>query len=323
MRAYPRVPFRLVSVVIPAKNEEAGIEEVVRAVRRQETGGAELEVIVVDDGSKDGTVRAARRAGAIVVELGDGTGGGNPAAARNRGFRESRGDPVVFLDCDCAPREGWLLRLLEAHGASADVVGGSIALPKGQPFAARCVFYCSWYHVHPRRRGGVVRQHPPGNLSVRRASFEGTRGFHEIHPVAYAHEELAWQSELQQNGGKIVFEPRAVVDHRHRPGPLKLFRRSYRWGYSAIESKASVGITRWSGLYRYPWLVVAVTPVWALLSSAYVMADWIRAGTLEPILFLPGLVASRATYAAGMTIGGIRWLRTRGTPAVVRRARWE
>ena len=213
----------------------------------------EIEVLVVDDGSTDDTAEAASEAGAKVIRL-DGTGGGNPARARNQGAAASRGDPIVFLDADCTPRDGWLDRLLAAHDGGIEVVGGSLGLPPGLSPSARCDYYCGWYHVHPRRAAGFVKHHPPCNLSVRREAFLSTAGFLELHPAAYAHEELQWQAELQSRGGRIYFEPAAAVDHHNRPGFAQLLRRNYRWAYSAIETKAQSGVARMSWLYRYPRL---------------------------------------------------------------------
>ena len=171
---------RLLSVIIPARNAEEVIADLVHRVLGQRVKGVTVEVVVVDDGSTDSTAERARRAGARVVSIDDEqSGGGNPAAARNRGAAASGGDPLVFLDADCTPRPGWLAALLQGHSAGAEAVGGSLGLPEGLSLTARCDYYCGWYHVHPRRPAGVVGQHPPGNLSVRREAFSRTSGFHE------------------------------------------------------------------------------------------------------------------------------------------------
>ena len=185
---------RLVSVVIPARNEARSIASVIHAVQASRPAGLALEIIVVDDGSTDDTVGVARAAGVRILELGPNPDGGNPARARNRGAAIAQGDPIVFLDADCTPAAGWLARLLAAHEAGRQVVGGSLDLPRHLPASARCDYYCGWYHVHSARRAGVVPNHPPGNLSVRRQLFADSVGFTEQHPVAYAHEELAWQA---------------------------------------------------------------------------------------------------------------------------------
>lgn len=311
-----------VTVIIPARNEAHSIGELIGAVRGQAHPGVAVEILLVDDGSTDGTPAAARAAGALVLELGERTGGGNPAAARNRGALAATGDPIVFLDADCIPGAGWLQRLLSAHAGGASVVGGALDLPAGLPVMARCDYYCGWYHVHSRRPAGEVPNHPPGNLSVRRDLFASTQGFIERQPVAYAHEELAWQAEERRRGGRIVFEPRAIVFHRNRPGFRNLLRRNYRWGYSAIESKAMSGAVRMAWVYRYPGLLLAGSLPLAIGSTFYIIACWVRVGILEPLLLAPVVLAARLAYSAGLAAGAIRWIRHGGAPAEVR-ARWE
>lgn len=322
-----------VSVIVPARDEAGRIGGLVRAVLAEgRAAGAAVEVMVVDDGSRDGTAAAAERAGARVVRQGERADGGNPAAARNAGAAAAGGDPLVFLDADCTPEPGWLAALLAAHRAGHAVVGGSLGLPPGLPLSARCDFYCGWYHVHPARPAGPVPNHPPGNLSVRRAVFEAaaaaTGGFTERHPVAYAHEELAWQAAARRAGHPVHFEPRAVVLHHNRPGWGQLLRRNYRWGYSALESKAATGAARLPWLYRRPLpLLLASLPL-ALPQALYVAGCWVRAGVFEPVLLLPAVLAARLAHAAGTVAGGVRWLRRRrdandGTLAAGWRPRWE
>jgi glycosyltransferase involved in cell wall biosynthesis len=311
-----------VTVIIPARNEPARIGRLVGAVLAQDARGRPIEVIVVDDGSTDGTAAAARAAGARVLEP-DGQGEtGNPALGRNRGAALASGDPIVFLDADCTPAEGWLGRLLDEHARGTEVVGGSLDLPPALSLTARCDYYCGWYHVHSRRAGGEVSNHPPGNLSVRRDVFARTGGFTEQQPIAYSHEELAWQAAVRQAGGRIVFVPQARVFHHNRPGFGNLLRRNYRWGYSAIESKASTGAARMAWVYRYPGLLVAGSLPIALATTAYILGCWARARVMEPLLLLPAVLAARLAYSAGLVAGGVRWIR-HGEAAPAVRARWE
>jgi mycofactocin glycosyltransferase len=325
----PRV-WPLVSVIIPARNEEPRIGALVRAVRAQAPPPVELEVIVVDDGSTDASAAEARAAGARVIELGARQGGGNPAVARNHGARKSRGDPLVFLDADCFPEPGWLSSFLDAHAAGEVAVGGSLELPADLPVMARCDYYCGWYHVHARRRAAYVANHPPGNLSVRRAAFLATSGFTERQPIAYAHEELALQSELAHAGYRLRFEPRARVVHQNRPGLANLLRRNYRWAYSSIESKADTGAARMAWMYRYPRTLMAASVPLAFVQTAYILGCWTRARRFEPLALAPVVLAARLAYAAGTIAGGIRWLhragigsRSTGAELAESRPRWE
>lgn len=319
--------FPLVSVVIPARNEEALIARVVRAVLGQCPDGSAVEVIVADDGSADRTREEARGAGARVVETGADVRGGirgvgrGPAAARNLGASVAAGNPLVFLDADCVPGEGWLDAILAAHAGGETVVGGALELPPGLPATARCDFYCGWYLVHPGMPAGVVPHHPPPNLSVIRDVFRGTSMFSGQPPLDSVNEERGWEGELRRAGHRIWFEPRAVAYHHNRPGFGNLLRRNYRWGYTAIESKSRSGAARMAWMYRYPRLLIVASPVLALGHTVFILGCWVRAGRYEPLLMLPAVLVSRIAYTMGMATGGIRWILRKGAPDAAPRPR--
>ena len=85
-----------ISVIVPAFRSEATLGRAIESVLRQ-THPA-FEVVVVDDGSDDGTAAVAQAFGAPVRVLRQPNGG--TASARNHGVREARGDVVCFLDAD-------------------------------------------------------------------------------------------------------------------------------------------------------------------------------------------------------------------------------
>ena len=111
----------LVSVIIPCYNAERWIDEAIQSALNQTY--SPVEVIVVDDGSSDGSWKKIQEFGSrVIAETGPNRGG---SAARNRGFVLSRGDYIQFLDADDyllpkkIPRQ---VAFLEASGA--DVVYG-------------------------------------------------------------------------------------------------------------------------------------------------------------------------------------------------------
>lgn len=111
----------LVSVIIPCYNAERWIDEAIQSALNQSY--SPVEVIVVDDGSSDGSWKKIQEFGSrVIAETGPNRGG---SAARNRGFVLSRGDYIQFLDADDyllpkkIPRQ---VAFLEASGA--DVVYG-------------------------------------------------------------------------------------------------------------------------------------------------------------------------------------------------------
>src|SRR3954452_10452644 len=86
----------LVSVVIPVWNCEAYVGEAVASVLAQ--GRGPLQIVLVDDGSTDDSVEAARRAGAQIEVVRQENGG--IGAARNAGVARARGELLAFLDSD-------------------------------------------------------------------------------------------------------------------------------------------------------------------------------------------------------------------------------
>ncbi len=309
-----------VSVIIPARNEAPRIDAVVRAVLDQAASGSRVEVLVADDGSTDGTASLAARAGARVLPTGGGEG--NPAAARNLAAREATGDILLFLDGDCLPDAGWLHGHLQAHGRGYSMVGGSLSLPPGLSWTARGDYYASAYHVHPRRGAGVVRHHTPANLSVRKDLFGSTPGFTERLPVADGHEELEWQAALDRRGVRLYFEPSAAARHFNRPGLGNLVRRTYRWGYSALEAKSGSGTARLSSLYRSPALALVLAYPLALLETGYITGTWLMAKKPAVLQFVPMILLSRLVYATAFVLGGWRWL-VRSPGLAGARPRWR
>jgi glycosyltransferase involved in cell wall biosynthesis len=106
-----------VSVIIPAFNEAAVIGQVIGELR---SAAAWHEVIVVDDGSTDGTSDLARAAGAIVVRHPYNKGNG---ASVKTGLRTAKGEFILIIDADGQHRPADALRLAERLGEYDLVVG--------------------------------------------------------------------------------------------------------------------------------------------------------------------------------------------------------
>jgi len=110
-----------VSVVIPAYNEKEGIATVVTNIQHvMDLTNRPYEIIVVDDGSGDGTAERARGAGARVMSHPYNIGNG---AAVKTGIRSARGDILVILDGDGQHDPADITRLLEKIGPYDMVVG--------------------------------------------------------------------------------------------------------------------------------------------------------------------------------------------------------
>ncbi len=97
------------SVIVPAYNAAPTIENCLRTLTRQDLPRADYEIILVDDGSTDTTPQLAQPFAQVRLIRCRHRG---PAAARNRGAREARGEFLFFTDADCEPTTNWIQNLL-------------------------------------------------------------------------------------------------------------------------------------------------------------------------------------------------------------------
>lgn len=119
----------LVSVVIPAYNAEATLAETVASAQRQSL--ADIEILIVDDASRDGTLSIARRLAASdprIAAIAAPCNGG-PAAARNLGFAAARGEWIALLDSDDAFEPERLAQMVAvAKDCGADLLVDNLLL---------------------------------------------------------------------------------------------------------------------------------------------------------------------------------------------------
>ena len=110
------------SIVLPAKNESAAIGSTVAGIRQQYPDTAEVEVLVVNDGSTDDTAAVAQAAGARVVHHPYSKGNG---AAIKTGARAAQGEVLVFMDADGQHDPADIPRLLDRLNQGHDMVVGA------------------------------------------------------------------------------------------------------------------------------------------------------------------------------------------------------
>jgi glycosyltransferase involved in cell wall biosynthesis len=195
------------SVIVPARNAAATLAATLQAAQREQPA----ELIVVDDGSSDGTRDIAAAHGARVV---DGPRRG-PGAARNAGAAGAAGDVLVFLDADCVPVAGWLAAGLEALDGH-DLVQGCV---EPDPAAVRSPFERT---LSVPAAYGLFES---ANLFVRRDLFERVGGFEDWLPgpaVSFLGarvgekglgEDVDFGWRAVRAGARTGFAERALVHH--------------------------------------------------------------------------------------------------------------
>ena len=222
-----------VSVVVPVHDGEATLADCLRALAGQSLDRSRYDVIVVDDGSTDSSAAIAERFGARLLSQ-DNRG---PGAARNTGWREARAPWVAFTDADCIPSRGWLARLLSAverpgrDEPALGAAGRTVGSPSTSAVARLPDLIGSLdaerHLAHPRFPFA-----PSGNVLYRRDALAAADGFD---PRYRSYEACDLHTRLRRlDRGPFVFEPRALVLHRHRTTWRRYWRQqlSYGQGYA-------------------------------------------------------------------------------------------
>jgi GT2 family glycosyltransferase len=209
------------SVVVPTRHRNDLLARCLESLRpgRQKADSHSYEVIVTDD-ARDVTAEAMLRERFPWARWVQGPAGG-PAANRNHGARQARGEWVCFTDDDCVASEEWIAALGQAAtDPSIDLIEGRTVVPdrRDNPFL----------HSIGNVSGGAYWS---CNLAVRRERFLALGGFDEDFLEA-AGEDMEFAHRFHARHFRSTFYPEALVYHPVRPvGLSSLLKRhfSIRW----------------------------------------------------------------------------------------------
>lgn len=221
------------SVIVPVYNGAGTIERCLDALAVQTVDSERYEVIVVDDGSTDATVRVVEQWRAahphIQVSLVSQTNAG-PAAARNRGVVEARAALLLFTDADCAPTPTWI-EALTAPFDDPEVAGAKGAYVTGQRSLVPRFVQAEYEDRYDRMIGQPqIDFIDTYSAAYRRAPFAENNGFDPIFTTASV-EDQEFSFRLAQKGYQLVFAPDARVAHLHDSSVGEYFRRKYYIGF--------------------------------------------------------------------------------------------
>jgi len=301
------------SVIIPAWNEEKVIAQTIRAMLASDYAGP-LEIVVVDDGSSDGTAAAVEAVGDPRVRLIRQTNAGKAEALQN-GVAQATADVLVFADADTQFDPSALSHLAEALADNkTGAVSGQARVGNTRSFIARCQeleYLCSF---NLDRRAYAVWNCitvVPGAISaIRRGAITAAGGF--------SHDTLAEDTDLtlaiHRAGYRVAYAPDAIA-YTEAPETLRqLARQRFRWAFGTMQCVwkhsdlvfnhhfKALGWFSLPGIWFFQVFLVAFSPIIDLLFVQSLLFG--RAADVLPY-FLGFMLCDLALAAVAVALEGL------------------
>ncbi len=226
-----------VSVIVPAYNAASTIGDMLNALVRQIDAPSNLEIIVVDNGSTDGTPDVVRRFFGVGLLAEHKRG---PSAARNHGLHHATGDVIVHLDADTMPTRTWLRNLIAPFSNPAVVLaaGRTLIFPPSTA-VERYIAGAGLYETDRAISRLPFPFVPSLNMAVRRSAALAVGGWAEelmtAEDVDFSHRVLkAYPAD-------IAYASNAILFHRVRRTQQELvaLARSYGQGVARMYLRYS------------------------------------------------------------------------------------
>jgi glycosyltransferase involved in cell wall biosynthesis len=215
------------SVIVPAYNAAETLAACLEGLLDQTTPRGSYEVLVVDDGSTDGTGEVAGRFPVRVLRQAH----AGPASARNAGARAAGGEFLLFTDADCVPVRTWIEEITRPLAADGRVAGVKGTYRTRQTGVIARFAQVEFEEKYARlRRRATIDFVDTASAAFRGDAFWQVGGFDPAFPVA-SNEDTQLSFTLVARGWRLVFAEGAAVYHRHSDSLGRYLRRKWRHGY--------------------------------------------------------------------------------------------
>jgi len=293
MKPVPTPQAPMLSVVIIGRNEGGRLTRCLESVQAMRDPGGEVEIIYVDSASSDDSATRAQALGARVIEVRP----ERPSAAlgRNAGWREAKGEFVLFLDGDTVLQADFVVDSMTEFADSkvAVVWGHRREIHPGQSLFNR-VLDLDWiYPLGPSEFCG-------GDAIMRRSALESVNGYDAS---LIAGEEPEMCQRFRALGYSILHVDRPMTGHDLAMTRWRSYwRRSFRTGhaYAEVSHRLKDGpFPLWVSESRRNFINASV--LLAVLSGSAGLAA--AAPSLWPLLLAPAFIAALSVRTAWKT----RW----------------
>ncbi len=220
------------SVIVPTYNRLKSLKRTLESIFLQEH--PEYEIVVVDDGSTDGTcdfLSEIASSGKIRFVTQENRG---PASARNTGIKITRGRFLAFTDDDCVVPRTWLKQLQEGFKSVEIAIVGGAARNRviGNLFSETSQQIVNYFVSELNAEGRMSGFLTSNNIAYRREALTSAGGFDERFRKAGG-EERALHAIIMHRGGRSIFTSKLIVDHYHDMSARSFFRQQRNYGRGA------------------------------------------------------------------------------------------
>jgi GT2 family glycosyltransferase len=284
------------SVVMPVYNAESTLAECLTRLYKSAFG--DFEVVMVDDGSTDGS-RAIASGFPVRIVPSDGRVG--PAAARNLGARVAEGDVIFFIDSDVMVQPDTLARVAARfeRGDVEGIVGVQSAAMRHRDLISQYKnLWMRWTYV---RQTGDVPLFYTTAAAIRREAFLGAGGFDQGYATPNV-EDTAFGQKLARLGIRVRVEPDLEVEHVKRYSLTGLLRTDYMRAVSLTRLKLRERGDLTRNNTSVPGSYMASVPLAGVGTLALVLGvvfGWPVVGALG-VLALAGVTALNAGFLAAI-----------------------
>jgi glycosyltransferase involved in cell wall biosynthesis len=212
-----------ISIIIPTFNSAKVLQKCIESLTNQTINGETYEVIVVDDGSTDETKEVVARYPVRYIYQNN----SGPAVARNNGVNHAQGEIILFTDADCEPQSNWIEEMIKPMD-NPQVIGLKGAYKTRQKELIARLVQIEYEHKYERmNKFKYIDFIDTYSAGYRKDIFLRYGGFDERYPKASV-EDQEFSFRLSHDGYKMVFNPDAIVYHRHSARLMDYLRKKYK-----------------------------------------------------------------------------------------------
>ncbi len=265
-----------VSVIIPVHNCATNLEETLTILSQQDYKG-EIEIIVVDNNSKDSSDQIAKKFSNVILTYQ--TDIQSAAATRNKGIALAKGDIIAFIDGDCIPEPDWLRQGIQCmENTGSDRVGGKIIIrplfPYSSIYSLIEALFCYNQECAIKEVGACMTP----NLIIKRQVFDRIGLFNQDY---FEMEDMEFGLRAAKVNISVAYAENCIVWHPPRVTFAEMWKKSRRNGKGTFI--LCQNNPKWAGNFgwKHPLRCIKIiltprSPYWKILSFDPKLIPWLK-----------------------------------------------